>query len=297
MKGERASERRADACRDRQRRQPRETVPGRRGHPTRHSWISARTRSGVNSAAGPRALRRPRFEHIDLVGPEHRILYVLVDEQDRRAERRPCLQQEVIDLLDERWSEPRRRLVHQHQGRLGHHLACHREHAPLPSRKVAGSRFSLGRKRGKHFVDARHARTQPRRVAPEGPAAHAQIVLDREKRKGVDLLGHVAHPEPLDRVRLPTGDRLAIQPDRPSVRLQQAEDRLQQCRFAGSVRPDHEREAVLRDLEREALQDVDAALIAGMEILDLEQRRASHEAIRSRGEPEAGCGRAWREAR
>src|SRR5262249_13328439 len=120
---------------------------------------------------------------------------------------------------------------------------------------------------------------EPGAIAAQRPAAHAQVLVDGEMREDVDLLRHVADAERLHPVRRDAADRRAAEADGAAMRAEEAEDGLEQRRLAGAVGADDEGDAVRGDREREPLQDVDAALVAGMDVVDLEEGRAHARAL------------------
>ena len=60
------------------------------GQPSRHSWISARTRALSKSRPGPSRLHPAEVEKIEMVGERKRLLDVLLDQQDRDPARLPA---------------------------------------------------------------------------------------------------------------------------------------------------------------------------------------------------------------
>ncbi len=76
---------------------------------------------------------------------------------------------------------------------------------------------------------------------PPGIGAHQDVLQDRELRKDLPPLGHVADPHPDDLVRILTVDPLAHKLDRSFFRLllleviEQPHDRLERRRFPGPV--------------------------------------------------------------
>src|SRR5262249_14099249 len=122
------------------------------------------------------------------------------------------------------------------------------------------------------FEDPLEGACEAGAVAAQNPAAHAQVFLDGEERKYVDLLRHIADPERLDGGRLSPADFLIAKTNAAAIGLDEAEDGAQQGRLAGAVRADDDGDAAALDLERKSLQDVDAAHVAGVQAVDFEQR-------------------------
>src|SRR5262249_60534597 len=99
-----------------------------------------------------------------------------------------------------------------------------------------------GREYRKRLVRALEQPAKPRLVLSERPSAYAQVFLDGEMRKDVDLLRHIADALPLHRVRRERVDALAVEGDAALVRMEKAEDGAQQGRLAGAVRADDQGE-------------------------------------------------------
>ena len=181
-----------------------------------------------------------------------RVLDILVDQQDGAAALSRRLQQ-FVDLRHQRRREAGGRLVDQHQRRRGHHFARDREHAALAAAQRPGRLVPTV---GEHREGVEHPFERARErgtIAPQNPAAHAQVLLDREQREDVDLLRHVADAERLDAGRFAPADLLPGKGDAAVLRLEQPEDGAQQGRLAGAVGTDHDRDAAAFDLERKPL--------------------------------------------
>ena len=67
-------------------------------------------------------------------------------------------------------------------------------------------------------------------------------------------------------------DVLAVERDRALARVEQAADRLERGRLAGAVRPDQRHDLALVDLDRDALERVDLAVV-GVDVVELQERR------------------------
>jgi len=100
------------------------------------------------------------FRKGHVVGLGDRILHILIDQKDGRAERAPRDLQELVDALDKIGRKPSARLIDEKQLRLGHHLAGNRQHSALPAAQIARGRTPALSQDGKHLVDLRQLRLE-----------------------------------------------------------------------------------------------------------------------------------------
>src|SRR5262249_30026271 len=108
------------------------------------------------------------------------------------------------------------------------------------------------------------------------PTAHAQVLLHREQGKDVDLLRDVADAGCLHLVRLELFEVALAEANRSGMRLEQAEDGLEQRGLASAIWSNDEREAARGGRKRHALQDVDIVLVAGTNVLNGEHSVRTH---------------------
>src|SRR5262249_41869077 len=85
----------------------------------------------------------------------------------------------------------------------------------------------------------------------------------REPAEDAAVLGDQGDALPQDRLRGDAGDRLLEKSDRSGRRFEDAGDRPERGRLAGSVVADEADELAVSDLERELLHGRDAAVVHG----------------------------------
>jgi hypothetical protein len=104
--------------------------------------------------------------------------------------------------------------------------------------------------------------------------AHLEVLLDGQRGEHVVRLGD--EPDALgDQVVGPlVGDVLTVEPDRPGLDLDQAEQGLEQRRLAGAVGADDADELVLLAVEVGSVEDVHPRQVAGDQVV-----RAQHGAL------------------
>ncbi len=171
------------------------------------------------------------------------------------------------DLLDQARGEAHRRLVEQDQLGPRHEGASNREHLLLAARQRAGLGRALFRKR-------REERVHVVKIGSDlavGAAVGAEPQIVGHRQRGEDLpslrdLGDAAHDAP---VRRKAVDRLPCEANGAAGHRLHARDRAQQRGLAGAVRSHQGHDLAGGDLERDAVQHLDAAVAAG-EILDRE---------------------------
>src|SRR5439155_1112656 len=124
----------------------------------------------------------------------------------------------------------------------------------------------------KRHAGALHHRGAARAVVAVHPAPDLEVLVHRELGKDVRPLRHVPDPQPLERVRRQALDLATVEDDPTLTRVEEAEDRLEQRRLPGAVRPDDAGDAALRDGHSKVVQDVDPLDVSGDDALELEQR-------------------------
>src|SRR5712692_9352082 len=117
---------------------------------------------------------------------------LLFDQKHRQARRAVEREQDVADLVHEVRLDPFGGLVENQQRRLDDQRARDRELLLLAAREVAATAMSHLLQHGKQIVDVR--RNRARAVLPYAEP-EAQIFLDRQLRKDVAALRHVADAE------------------------------------------------------------------------------------------------------
>ena len=156
-------------------------------------------------------------------------------------------------MFDQHGREAHRRLVEQQEFRFGHQRATEREHLLLATGQRSGRLTQPLLQAGKHVEDEL-LDVRPRRRTAGSDGAELKMLGDREVRKDLPAFGHVHDPAAHDLVRIELVEPLALELDRASPRCDDAGDRAQQRRLAGTVRAEHGREAALLDIERNVAQ-------------------------------------------
>ena len=214
-------------------------------HPTpSRRWIR-----GLSSSSSP---RRPdvhdaaRVEHDRVAGDALHDAEVLLDEQHRR-QLRDALEGER-HLGHEQRRQPLRRLVDEQQAVVVEESTADREHLLLPARERSCRLLAPRPQLGKQVVDEVVARL--------GVALReAQVLVDRERGEDVAILGDVSDAESDDPVRAHARDVVARQLERAPA-LDEPHQGAQGRRLADAVAAEQRRHAAVRDVERDALQDV-----------------------------------------
>src|SRR5919197_294575 len=207
-----------------------------------------------------------RLEDVAAVRDVERHQGVLLDEQDRRA-----LRDDLADPLDEDRREPHRRLIEQQQLRARHQRPADRHHLLLAARERSGLLcLALGEAR-EQLVNAVEILVDRLAVAAVGALEGANLeVLEhaqaREQPPAFRRLGDA----PLDDV-VGGGmrDVAALEANPSAPRAVEPVDRAERRRLAGAVRADQRHDLARLDLDRDALQRLDRAVV-GVHILDLE---------------------------
>ena len=104
--------------------------------------------------------------------------------------------------------------------------------------------------------------------------AHLQILFHGHAGKNTPSLGTLHKPVLHDLIGRHRADHLAHELDRTAFRLQKAGDRIQNGAFSGAVRTDQRHDLAVGDLQRDALDRVDRAVI-NMKILYPQHRQPS----------------------
>ena len=105
-------------------------------------------------------------------------------------------------------------------------------------------------------------------------AAHAQIVVNREPRKDLAPLRHIAEPQPRALIGLGRRHVAAVETDRPAGRRQKSHQRLEQRRLAHAVMAEDSDELADLDGKAHPVEDRNAA-VARAQSLDVEHHAAA----------------------
>jgi hypothetical protein len=218
----------------------------------------------------------PKIEHVAAVGERKRAAGVLLDHQDRDAE--PV---DLPHLLEDKLHQGRRqtgrRLVEQQHRGFGNERARHRDHLPLAARHRAdllAAPFCEAGKERVHRLEPARERLLGRRGATD-----LEVLRHSETGKHVLPLRHIAEAEPRDGTGLEPFEAAACEPDPPAFRRHEAKNRLQECRLAGAVRPDHGDDLALGEADGDAVENVDFGGIACDQTFDRQRRVFAHAAF------------------
>ena len=205
----------------------------------------------------------PQFHDVTPVGDGQRAAGVLLDEQDRH----PRLV-DGLDLLEEGGDDHRgqaqRRLVEQHQPRLGHQPPGDGQHLALAAAQRARSLAGALAQNGKPLADLFDALRDEPGSTTIGP--HLQVLPHRQRGEDAALLGDVGQSVRDQPVGFPRGDFAALEQDVPGHDAGQAEDALQRRRFPGAVGPNHGHDLAAVHGHGDVVQHFDAA-VAGAQVL------------------------------
>jgi len=151
---------------------------------------------------------------------------ILLDQQHRRQLRHPL--EHAGDLGDEVGREPLRGLVDQEHLVVVQQRPGDRDHLLLAAREGAGPLVEVPLQHRKELPD----QVVARRAIPLG---YTQVLLDRQAREDVAVLGHVAHPALDDAVGRELRDVLPGERDSPCAGGREPHDRAERRRLADSV--------------------------------------------------------------
>src|SRR5881409_1872735 len=162
-------------------------------------------------------------------------------------------------LLDEHGGEAQRRLVEQHQDRLGHERAVDRQHLLLAAaERPRQLRSPLGQD-GEARV---HALERPLDRALVGPRVrpHLEVLEDGQLREELAALGNVRDPEAHDFLGGQALDPAPPEADRSARGSGEPGDALEGRGLARSVGAEQGDDGAFEHLERDALERLDTAV-------------------------------------
>src|SRR5499425_713417 len=211
------------------------------------------------------------LDHVEVVGDLHRLVDVLVHEENGHA-LVPHGEELGVDLLHDARSEPGRGLVHEEQRGLCHQLLGEGQHLGLAARERGGATAALLAEARESRIGALEPPGHPLPVPPDHPAAELEILLNGELGKDVGALRDVADAEALDLVGGEGRDGAAVEADGTAPGVQEAEDRLEERRLPRPVGPDDPGDGARLHFEGDVAEDVDALDVACRHVLELETR-------------------------
>src|SRR4051812_537788 len=173
------------------------------------------------------------FHHVAVVGHVEGDPGVLLDHEERRAERRAYRPQPRDQLVHDEWRESQRELVDEEELRRAHQRRADREHLALAAGKVAGLALPQRGERREIFVD---------RVLGELARADrcVEILVHGEVLEHLAALGHQRDAVAGNAMRCKVGDVCLLEKnlslgDPRVVLAKEARDRSQRRRLAGTV--------------------------------------------------------------
>src|SRR5262249_5904970 len=199
----------------------------------------------------------PAFLHaVHAISGPQRPLNVLLNDQDRcsfGANAWHC----SIDVANDDRSEAETELVAEQKSGICHQGPTDRQHLLLTAREGRRRCKAPLRQIWKERIDSIE---RPRTLAAT-IGAHAQIVVDAERRKRPPSLGHHSDAKRDNPLRIKRADRNSLKTDiGQSARAQETANRPQQCALAGAVGPDDGDGFTLFDREADAEQGLEVAI-------------------------------------
>ncbi len=205
------------------------------------------------------AMREPQGMEGVLLHYEHGELLLAVERLDR-----------LEDLAGNERCQPERRLIEQQEARAPHQGAGDRQHLLLAPRERAAALLDALLEAGKQRKDALDI---GREVAGAGGGrAHLQILHHGHAREDAPALGRLRDPQARDLVGGQLRDVAAAERDRALAGARIAEDRHHQRRLAGAVGADQRHNLAFGDIDVDAAQRGDMAVI-GRHAAHAQQRR------------------------
>ena len=212
---------------------------------------------GANLVRRALGQRHPLVEHVDPVAHVHDQSHVVVDQQHARAVL-------VADRADDRrerghlrLGKPRRRLVHQHEARLGRERARHAEPPLVALRERRRRRVGVGGEAEQVQQLAGALRRTARRDA-DAERRHLHVLADGQRAERAAVLERAREPVPAAAVRRPARDVASLQLDRAGGRPVEAAEQIDERRLARSVRPDQTDDLTPPELERDVAERLHA---------------------------------------
>ncbi len=207
------------------------------------------------------------LQHVTARGDVKRIVGVLLDQQDRDPLAVDLLDR-LVDPLHEHRGDAHRRLVEHQELGPGHQRSSDGEHLLLAARHRSRLLALALLEPRKQVVDTLEVLRDLGSTAKVG--AEVEVLAYAHPRKAVAAFWTEGHAETDDFVGREARNVLALEADRPGAGRGEPRDRPQCRRLAGPVGSDHRHHLALLDLERDALQGFDRAVV-GMNVRDLEQ--------------------------
>ena len=219
-------------------------------------------------------------QHIGIFGEKERHPDILLDQQQGHAVAADPADR-AEDVEDDLRRQRRTRFVEQHHLRLRHQSAADAQHLQFTAgqgRSELPAPFGQARE---ELVDLLERPPHLRPVADQ-ECTQAQILFDRHARIGFLALGHLDQPAAHDPIGTQPVDALAAEANGASPGLHEPGDSFQQRRLAGAVAAEEGHDLALPDLERDAVQDLDAA-VSRLDAVELQHPALFSSVSRPRG--------------
>jgi hypothetical protein len=155
--------------------------------------------------------------------------------------------------------ETKRRLVEQEEAGAAHQRACNRQHLLLTARERAAALFDALLEAGKQCKHAFEIRSKMCGAGNGG--AHLQVFQHGHAHEDAPAFRRLRDFQPRDLVRRKLRDVAAGEDDLAFAGARVAEDRHHQRRLAGAVGPDQRHDLTLADVDINALERGDMAVI------------------------------------
>ena len=180
-------------------------------------------------------------------------------------------------------SKPQRGLIHKEKRRVGHHPPRNGEHfsftAAQGSRILLGPFFETGKKlinKTKMFSDFV--------FLSNDVCAHGEIFFDRHPGEQVERFRDIADAFPTHKVPRQTADRISVEFDGLSFRLNQTADGLQGGAFTRPVGPNDADELPALNVERDVPENLQET-VPCIEVVDFEHHTVFCFSLRNHGFP------------
>ncbi|EGE57986.1 hypothetical protein RHECNPAF_3500035 [Rhizobium etli CNPAF512] len=221
------------------------------------------------------AMRQPECREGILLDQEHGEAFLLIELADR-----------LENALDDQRREAKRRFVEQQELRTRHQGAADRQHLLFAARKRAaalGVTFLETRKERKDLLDVLGEVFE---IVEAG--AHLKVFQHRHAREDAASLRRLRDAQARNLVCRHLGDIAALEDDRALASLWAAADRHHQRRLAGAVGADQADDLALVDLDIDAGQCTDIAII-GFDAVHLKERLTRHYFVAHQFAPPSSC--------
>ena len=211
-------------------------------------------------------------EHVDVVTRAHHEAHVVLDEQDREPRLRE-LDEQLGEVGGLRLVETRRRLVEQHDARLGRQCARHLDETLRAGGQTVDALLGDGGET--HALDELVGEHTGLELLARPALAHLRrdqdVVAHAERAERLEPLERAADAEPRALVRLDRGDVLAVEHDGAAGRWLQTRDDVEQGGLARPVGTDETGHLVLGNVDGDGSESLETAE-THRDLVDVEKR-------------------------